>query len=67
MVATPRSEAEISKKITDILKAIKNDGQTKKTTVASQLPTPLCYSARVGNIRVGGLLWLFHLQAAQQK
>ena len=49
------------------VKAIKNGGPTKKTTEASQLPTPLCYSARVGNITVGDLLWLFHLQAARQK
>ena len=63
MVATPRSGAEISEKI----KAIKNDGQTQKTTEATQLPIPLCYSARIGNITVGGLLWLFRLQAARQK
>ena len=37
------------------LQAIKNNGQTKKTIEASQLLTPLCYSARVGNITVGGL------------
>ena len=50
------------------IKAIKTTViQKKKTTEASQLPTPLCYSARVGNITVGGLLWLFRLQAARQK
>ena len=44
MVATPGSGAEISKKIKNKVKATKNDGQTKKATEASQLPTPLCYS-----------------------
>ena len=55
MVATPWSEAEILKKI----KVIKNDGWTKKKKrqqEASQLPTSLCYSARVGNVTVRGLL-----------
>ena len=45
----PGREQKFRKKKKNKVKAIKNDGQTKKTTEASQLPTPLCYSARVGN------------------
>ena len=50
MVATPRSGAEISKKKENEVRAIKNDDQTKKTREASQLSTPLCYSARHGSL-----------------
>ena len=55
-------ESRNFEKIKNKVKAIKNNGQTKKITEASQLPTPLHYGARVGNITVGGLLWLFRLQ-----
>ena len=46
MVATPRSGVNISK----IVKAIKTTVTQKKTTEASQLPTPLCYAEIVGNV-----------------
>ena len=38
---------------------IKTTVRQKKTTEASQLPTPLCYGAMPGNVTVGGaLIWL---------
>ena len=61
------TQVEISKKIKEYTKGDKKRRSDKTTTETSQLPTPLCYAASVGNITVGGLLWLLHLQAARQK
>ena len=64
----PDREQKFRKKIKEQSKGDKKRwSDKKKTTEASQLPTPLCYSVRVGNVTVGGLLWLFRLQAARQK
>ena len=63
MVAIPRSGAEISKKN----KGDKIDGQTQRDNRSITVATLLCYDVVVGNMTVGGLLWLFHFQAARQK
>ena len=63
----PGCNPQVGSRIFRKSKGDKIDGHTKRDDRSITVATSLCYDAVVGNITVGGLLWLFHFQAARQK